>query len=351
MLIPTIGTYRTFLVISGLLMVVALVGIYLVGGIKRLWWHLWMPLVIIVLFIFGVSGFNKTTDGLVYETESAYNYIQVIELNGYTMLRLNEGQGIHSIYQPDNYNFNGTWEQVLSAPFFNPAPVALEDVKQIAIVGLAAGTTAREAAAAFPEVEIDGIEIDPVIVEVGREYFDMNPPNLNVIIQDGRWALENSGKQYDVISIDAYRPPYIPYSLTTREFFQIVYDHLDEDGVMVINVGRAPGDDRLLESLYSTIAAIFPTLYVTNVEGSYNSMLFATKQPTDIASFRDNYVYLRNDPATPRFVLEILAQTYDGLQPAPAAGMVFTDDLAPVEQITNSMVLNFLLSGKVEDLQ
>ena len=350
-LIPTIGTYRTFLVISGLLMVVALVGIYLVGGIKRLWWHLWMPLVIIVLFIFGVNGFNKTTDGLVYETESAYNYIQVIEINGYTMLRLNEGQGIHSIYKAGVYNYAGTWDQVLAAPFFNPSPVALEDVQQIAIVGLAAGTTAREAAAAFPAVQIDGIEIDPVIVEVGREYFDMNPPNLNVIIQDGRWALENSVKQYDIISIDAYRPPYIPYSLTTREFFQIVYDHLDEDGVMVINVGRAPGDDRLLESLYSTIATIFPTLYVTNVEGSYNSMLFATKQATDIISFRDNYVYLRNDPATPRFVLEIMAQTYDGLQPAPAAGMVFTDDLAPVEQITNSMVLNFLLSGKVEDLQ
>ena len=46
-----------------------------------------------------------------------------------------------------------------------------------------------------------------------------------------------------------------------------------------------------------------------------------------------------------------MAQTYEELQPAPAPGMVFTDDLAPVEQITNSMVLNFLLTGKVENLQ
>jgi spermidine synthase len=350
-LIPTIGTYRTFLVISGLLMVVALIGLYLVGGIKQLWWHLWMPVVIVVLFILGVRGTDKTTTGLVYETESAYNYIQVIEQNGYTMLRLNEGQGIHSIYQPDQYNFNGTWEQVLSAPFFNSAPVKLTDVTDIAIVGLAAGTTAREAAAAFPNVQIDGIEIDPVIVEVGRKYFDMNEPNLNVIIQDGRWALENSNRQYDVISIDAYRPPYIPYSLTSREFFQVVYDHLKTDGVVVINVGRGGDDRRLIDSLYATIASIFPTLYVTDLAASYNTMIFATKQPTTVQNFMDNYLYLYNDAATPRFVLEILAQTYDGLQPAPTRGMVFTDDLAPVEGITNAMVIDYLLSGKVSDLQ
>jgi spermidine synthase len=350
-LIPTIGTYRTFLVISGLLMVVALLGLYLVGGIKRLWWHLWMPIVIIVLFIFGVNGFNKSSDGLVYETESAYNYIQVIEQNGYTMLRLNEGQGIHSIYQVGQYNFNGTWEQVLSAPFFNKGPVALANVKEIAIVGLAAGTTAREAAAAFPDVHIDGIEIDPTIVAVGRKYFDMNEPNLNVIIQDGRWALANSDKKYDIISIDAYRPPYIPYSLTTQEFFTIVRDHLKPDGVMVINIGRSPDDRRLINSLYATVSTVFPTIYVTDLSDSYNSILFATMQPTSVQNFMDNYLYLYTDPATPQFVLQIMAQTYAGLQPAPESGIIFTDDLAPIEQITNSMVLNFLLSGKVNDLQ
>lgn len=350
-LIPTIGTYRTFLVIGGLLMVFSLIGLFKVGGFKRLAWHLWMPVVLIVLYIFGVNGFNKTSDGLVYETESAYNYIQVIEQNGYTMLRLNEGQGVHSIYKADQYYYNGTWDQVLSAPFFNDAPVALTDVKEIAIVGLAAGTTAREAAAAFPDVQIDGIEIDPVIVEVGRVYFDMNEPNLNVIVQDGRWALENSDKKYDVISIDAYRPPYIPYSLTTQEFFEIVRDHLKEDGVMVINIGRAPEDRRLIESLYATISTVFPTLYVTDLSDSYNSILFATMQPTSVQNFMDNYAYLHAQPDTPEFVLQIMAQTYAGLQPAPNPGVVFTDDLAPIERMTNSLVLNFLFAGKVNDLK
>jgi cyclopropane fatty-acyl-phospholipid synthase-like methyltransferase len=221
----------------------------------------------------------------------------------------------------------------------------------MAIVGLAAGTTAREAFAAFPNIQIDGIEIDPKIVEVGQKYFDMNNPNLNVIVQDGRWALEKSQKTYDIISIDAYRPPYIPYSLTTKEFFQIVYDHLDENGVMVINIGRAPEDRRLLNSLYATIHTVFPTLYVTDLSDSYNSVLFATKQPTSVQNLIDNYALLYQDTTTPPFVLQILSHTYDGLQPPASGGVVFTDDLAPVEQITNSMVLNFLLSGKVDALQ
>jgi spermidine synthase len=350
-LIPNVGTYRTFLIISSLLMVIALIGIFLVQGWKKLLLYVWMPIVILLLFLFGANGASKTTPGLVYETESAYNYIQVIQQNGYTMLRLNEGQGIHSIYKPGVYNYNGTWEQVLSAPFFNPAPVSVSDVKEVAIIGLAAGTTAKEVAAAFPNVQIDGIEIDPVIVAVGQKYFDMNEPNLHVIVQDGRWALSHSDKKYDIISIDAYRPPYIPPSLTTQEFFQIVRDHLKPDGVMVINVGRTPDDRRMINSLYATASTVFSTIYVSDLPESYNSMLFATAAPTTIKNLMDNYALLYANKQTPNYLLEIMAQTYAGLHPQTEPGMVFTDDRAPVEQITNSMVLNFLLAGKVDSLR
>ncbi|MHC1741286.1 MAG: spermidine synthase [Anaerolineaceae bacterium] len=350
LLIPTIGTYRTFLVISALLMIISLVGIFLSLGWKKLLFFLWMPIVLVFLFVFSTNGASKTTPGLVYETESAYNYIQVIQQDGFTMLRLNEGQGIHSIYKLGVNNYYGTWEQVLSAPFFYASPIVVNDIKNVAIVGLAAGTTAKEVAAAFPNVQIDGIEIDPVIVSVGQKYFDMNEPNLNVIVQDGRWALSHSQKKYDIISIDAYRPPYIPAQLTTREFFQIVHDHLNPHGVMVINIGRTPNDRRLINSLYATASTVFSTLYVSDLPESYNSMLFATAEPTNIQNFRDNYAQLYANKQTPNFLLEIMAQTYAGLYTQTETGIVFTDDLAPIEQITNSMVLNYLLSGKVDTL-
>ncbi len=352
LLIPTVGTYRTFLILASLLMAVSLLGLYLAGGLKKLIRYAWMPLVIIALFIWGVPGTDKNTTGLIYETESSYNYIQVLEFDDTYYLRLNEGQGVHSEYKEGVLNFNGPWEQVIAAPFFNASPVDPQKVTDIAIVGLAAGTTAREAAAVFPNAEIDGIEIDPKIVEVGRQYFDVNDPNLNVIIQDGRWALEKSTKKYDIISVDAYRPPYIPWHMTTREFFLIVKDHLKEDGVLVINVGRGGDDRRLIDSLYSTIHSVFPTLYVTDLSASFNSILFATNSDTTLENFLDNYVQLYNNPETPPLLLEVMAATYDGLQEPPAVeSMVFTDDLAPIEQLTNSIVMNFIFSGEVESLQ
>lgn len=350
-LIPMVGTYRTFLIISSLLMLIALVGIFMAQGWKYLLRYLWMPIIILLLFIFGAPGAAKTTEGLVYETESAYNYIQVIDQDGYMLLRLNEGQGIHSVYKEGVNFYNGTWDQVLSAPFFNPAPISLSNITDVAIVGLAAGTTAKELSAVFPEVKIDGIEIDPKIVAVGQKYFAMTEPNLHVIIQDGRWALAHSDKKYDIISIDAYRPPYIPASLVTQEFFQIVKDHLKPGGVMVINVGRSNVDRRLINSLYATASTVFPTIYISDLSASFNSMLFATAQPTSIQNFRDNYASLYADSTTPQSLLQIMSQTYDGLHSQTENGTIFTDDHAPIEQITNSMVLNYLVSGKVDSLK
>lgn len=351
LLIPTIGTYRTFLVLASLLMLFSFIGFFITSGWRKLLPYLWMPLVIIALFIWGVPGADKSNPGLVYETESSYNYIQVIEEDDLFMLRLNEGQGVHSVYKADQLYFNGPWEQVVAAPFFNSAPVAPDQITDIAIIGLAAGTTARDAAIVFPNAIIDGIEIDPKIVEVGREYFDMNEQNLNVIVQDGRWGIQNSSKKYDIISVDAYRPPYIPWHMTTQEFFQILKDHLKEDGVMVINIGRGVDDRRLIDSLYATIHAVFPTLYVTDLSGSFNSILFATNSETNLQNFLDNYVVLNANPESNQFILGVMATTYAGLKDTPNTGMVFTDDLAPIEGITNSLIMQFLFSGDVETLE
>ena len=117
---------------------------------------------------------------------------------------------------------------------------------------------------------------------------------------------------------------------------------------MVINVGRTPNDRRLIDALYATASTVFPTLYVSDLPASYNSMLFATARPTTIQNFMDNYARLYADPATPPFLLQIMEQTYAGLHPQTESGPIFTDDHDPVEQITNSMVLNYLLSGKVD---
>lgn len=354
-LIPIIGTTKTFIVFSYLLLLVALIGIGSSSGVKVLIKWIWMLVILIIISILGVEGSIKNTNGQIFEKESAYNYIQVIEQDGYRYLRLNEGQGIHSMWHPTEINFNGPWQQFLVAPFFNPPKgqqgIDPESVDSYAIIGLAAGTSARQAMEVFSNIQIDGYEIDPDIISIGKQYFGMDLPRLNPIASDGRWGLEHSDRLYEIIGVDAYRPPYIPWHLTTVEFFELVWKRLEPDGVMVINVGRAPEDRRLVEGLVGTIQVVFPSLYVMDVPDTFNSIIYATKLPTDITNLYKNMLYLMTREDVHPLLLGAIQKAIVYQQPIPVTKTVFTDDLAPVEWITNSLILNYILSGDMEGVQ
>jgi predicted membrane-bound spermidine synthase len=239
----------------------------------------------------------------------------------------------------------------LSAPFFNQPPYTPRDIQNIAIVGLAAGTSARQASEVLGPIPIDGFEIDGKIIEVGRNMFDMNQKNLNALPQDGRWGLEQSQKRYDLIILDAYRPPYIPWHLTTLEFFQLVSERLTDQGAVGINVGRAPGDRRLIDGIVTTLQQVFPSVYVMDVPDTFNSIIFATQQPTSAENLYVNLFELSQLGDVHSLLIESLQVSALNLQPLPAPGTVFTDDLAPIEWITNNMVLRFMLYGDMEVLQ
>lgn len=346
-LIPTLGTLRTFMLFSGILMLVALGGLWQVDR-RRALISLWMPLVVAVLASVSLSGSLKPTDGLLDEKESAYNFIQVVERGGTRYLLLNEGQGIHSVYNPANMETFGTWDFFLAAPFFNAPPHTPSQVHSLALVGLAAGTISKQYTQVYGPIPIDGIEIDPAIVDMGRRYFDMNEPNLNVIVEDGRWALANSKNTYSVIGVDAYRLPYIPWHLTTQEFFTEARDHLTADGVLVINVGRTFTDRRLIEAMVGTIESVFASVYVVDVPDTFNSIVYATVQPTDAGNLAANLALMTD--ATPPLLRAAVARAVENLQPTPVSSIVFTDDWAPVEQLTNSIVIDFILSGSIYQL-
>ncbi len=351
-LVPLIGTFRTFLFFSSLLMLIATIGFFVYVDFRSWLRQAWMPVVLILLWVFGTRGVDKTSENMIYETESAYNYIQVLDYDGTRYLRLNEGQGFHSVYKEDELFYGGPWSQVLVAPFFNAAPFSVDSVQSMAIVGLAAGTTARQATAVFGEdIQIDGFEIDPKIVEVGQVYFGMTEPNLNVIVEDGRWGLEHSEKVYDIISVDAYRPPYIPWQMTTVEFFEIVYNHLSDQGALVINIGRSPLDRTLVNDLATTVRQIFPTVFTMDVPNSFNTILFATRQPGSWDNLWENYAQISSSKDADPLLLEAMATTLMNAQPEPEMTRVYTDDKTPIEWVTNKIVVDYILGGDIGDLQ
>ncbi len=345
-LIPSIGTARTFLVFSGLLLVIALGGLFAADR-RRAVLYLLMPLSLFSLAALLLPGPLKPGADVLYEGESAYNYIQVVQRGQARYLLLNEGQGVHSVYNPNNLATYGTWDFFLAGPFFNAAPHRPGQVRNLALVGLAAGTIARQYTAVFGPIPIDGIEIDPQIVRVGREFFDMREPNLNVLVADGRYALAHSRRRYSVVGVDAYRLPYIPWQLTTREFFQEVRAHLEGDGVLVINVGRTQRDRRLIAAMAGTLEAVFPSVYVADVPDTFNSILYATVQPTQADNLRRNLEAF--GPEMHPLLRQSVERALANLQPTPASATVFTDDAAPIEQLTNSIVIQFVLSGEASE--
>ncbi len=350
-LIPSIGTYRTFLVICAMLMIPSFIGMWATVNPSIALRFLWMPLVVIFASLIGLNGLDKSAENIILEDESAYNYIQVQEIDGYRILRLNEGQGIHSIYHPQIDNYNGPWEQVLVAPFFYPPSENPLNVQRIAILGLAAGTSARQAAKVFPNAIIDGYEIDPDIVNIGYQLFDMGVENLSVFVKDARVGISQSNQQYDIVSVDAYRPPYIPWHLTTKEFFTEVYQLLTDKGTVVINVARIFDDRRLVDTLYTTISSVFPSAYVIDIPNTLNTIIFATKKPTEFNNLLLNYLHISEDKNSLEILINALEVAILNQKPNPSNGILLTDDYAPIEKITNSMIYELFFSEKIENLQ
>ena len=342
LLIPLLGTRRTFLLLGLTLVLTALLGMALTRP-RRALLYLWMPVLIAVLWLGWANKPIKNTAGQIYETESAYNYIQVLQVGDFRLLRLNEGQGIHSVYHPKQIAYYGSWMMFLAAPYFyaNPLPP-----RRMAIVGLAAGTVARQATAAFGPIPIDGYEIDPEIVRVGYRYFGLDAlPNLNAHIEDGRVGIRRSPYHYDLIVVDAFRPPYIPWHLTTREFFELLKARLSERGAVAVNVGILPDDRRLMDDIAATMRTVFPSVYAARVPNAFNAIVYATNQPTQWDNLRANTAAMQSAPTAPTLLVQAMEMAV-GNRLRLGQGEVFTDDRAPVDLISDSMVLRYALEAE-----
>ncbi len=336
------GTRDTFVLLALLLLLVALGGLAL-SRPRLLLIYLWLPLLLLLLAFSRRGQPVRSPDGLIFETESPYNYIQVLaDADGCRRLLLDDGAGVQSVYCPDPFRPLGVWDYFLVAPYFNPPPYPPERVAGVAIVGLAAGTVARQYTAVYGPLPIDGAEIDPAIVRVGREYFALDDlPNLRVFVADGRYFLSRSDRRYTVIVVDAYRATYIPSHLATVEFFRLAREHLTDDGVLAVNVAHARGDYRLVESLAGTLAQVFPAVHVVAVPESFNTVVVGTVRPTAPTDLAANLPLLDGRP----LLATTARQTAANLLPLSPGGLVFTDDHPLAELLTDAMVVDFALDS------
>jgi spermidine synthase len=326
-LIPLVGTRRTFLIFALLVALVA------VAGLRPLRRYAPAPAAIAVLIALPVGTLKAQSDSgrVIYETETAYQYARVVERpDGTRQLELNEGQARHSVYDPDTVLSGDYWDDHLVLPFAGrDRPPA-----RVALLGNAAGTMARAYGELFPRARVDGVEIDAELSEIGRRYFDMGGPRLHLFHEDARPFLRRIDARYDVISLDVYRQPYIPFYLATREFFELARDRLAPGGVLVVNVGHPEGEDALEKAIAATAGAVFPYVLRDPVKPN-NTELVAATHALSAGRLRRASSRL---PAPLRAPAAAAAGRLG--RPLPG-GSVYTDDKAPVEWLVDRSIIDY----------
>jgi spermidine synthase len=273
---------------------------------------------------------------VVYRRDTLYHRITVEDFRGLRSLKFDAAvQSTMSLRDP----FEGALEysDYFHMPFvFNP------DIRRVLFIGLGGGSGPKRFLYDYPEMEVDVVELDPIVVQVAEEFFGVvKDPRLKIVVEDGRVFLNRTNRRYDLIAVDAYHSnaygPYIPFHLVTREFFERARDRLNVGGILVYNVvGTVRGpDSTAVRSIYKTMSAVFPSICMFPVETSINVVIVATKAkvnytPQQIHE-RGNTLLLERRVRLPAFMRRL---TRIIVWPPPMSDVpVLTDDFAPMESL------------------
>lgn len=334
-LIPVVGTQRTFLIFAFLIALATIPHLVRRDSAKSA-----LPAVLVPIVILGLTALptgsvkTVTSNGgeVIWEKETEYQYARVVEYDdGSRYLELNEGHAVHSVYKEGEWLTGAYWDEMLSLSY-----AGAEAPKSVAILGSAAGTTARQFGHFAPETRVDAVEIDEDVTEVGQELFDLeDQPNLHLHTADARPWLQKQTRKYDAIMVDAYHQPYIPFYLTTKEFFALAKSHLNPGGVLVVNSAHPEGSTALEKVLTATLRTSFGEAVWRSDSGPTNTHLIATVDPEadPVASLT------ATAESQPAELAGALTDSASRIEPALRGGTVYTDDVAPVEWLTDLSLL------------
>lgn len=339
-LVPLCGTEVTFRVCGGLAVFVGILGVLQSRAARPMpeartvpWSRAVLRVatsaLVAVLIAVAMPSSGRIGAPALLERETSLNFIRVVDDHDHRTLYLNEGYAAQTIARHDGLAYlQGVWGYYAVAPAFSKGKPS-----RILVVGLGGGTSARDYQQRFPEAEVVAVEIDAGVVEVARNQFGL-PASVHVHVEDARTFFARDQGRYDLVVVDAFQFPYVPFQLTTREFFEDVRRHLRDGGALMINVGRKAHELGVVHAVASTLEVVFPHVSGANVPHATNTILVATMHPLAEAGGRANVKFSDEELRD----LSELAPMEPWVVPAEAR-LVLTDDRAPVEWLTHAIVL------------
>lgn len=340
--IPAVGTSITFLIFAGILLLLAIV--YFVSGSANFFKARKLPISVAIFLVCVLFGHNNSfafwQDDLIYEGESIYNYLQVYENDKEVVLSTNVLFGVQSVYKKEKGLTGMYYDYAMAAPLM--AGIHEKDKLSILILGNGTGTYATQCERYFDNVDIVGVEIDQKITDLAIEYFEL-PEDVPVTTYDGRAYLNAIDEKYDVIMVDAYQDITIPFQMSSTEFFALVKEHLNDGGVMVVNMNmRGSGEGNINQYLSDTIGSVFSEIYTIDVIGSTNRELFASNEPAMMDTFKNNM-----ELETDEEIIAMMSRVFDNFSAYESGDYIMTDDKAPVE-LLGMKVIDQLIKDEVE---
>lgn len=320
-LVPQLGTRATLITACAVTSAVAVAGLA-AGGRKG------ALLALPALALLPLAPEAAWPEGTIWLNESEYSQVRVVRRGERQMLVLNHNT-VHTMR-----DMRTGWSGHL-LDYFALGPKLLDaEPRRLLVLGMGAGGTLAATRTAAPLVEADAVEIDSQVIAAAERFFDLRRDDgrLRVHLADARPWLARSDGVYDIVHIDLYHGgPYIPFYLDTVEFFESVRAHMSADGVLMMNVLDVGRDREILNSTAATLRRVFPSvLYTEPSRGNY--VLFVFPRERTAAETRARLERVATGDRIEQLARKA-AESIADLTP-PAGTPVFTDDYAPIEEMT-----------------
>jgi spermidine synthase len=280
----------------------------------------------VTLFLSLTAAAQEPQGKLLESRESKYNSIFVYQNGDFISMTFGHNK---KVFTESIYNTRDDRDLPVTYTRFMTASVAYPNAPDdILAIGLGGGRTSWYLHKYLPAARITCVELDPDVVALATKYFGIHrESNYKLIVDDGRLFLNDNVRLYDVILIDAYRGPFVPFQLLTRQFYEIVKAHLKSGGVVAQNVEPTT---MLFNSAVATIKAVFQNVDLYDADGNIVIVAYDGR-PRSQSALMSSAREKQNQFGFKYPLPELIAQRRV-LNQVPEA-KVLTDDFAPVEAL------------------